>query len=96
MLALNAGRPPVHGVAGDRGQALHCAFEPYQAIEQTAEQNIRRQARRIQLPVLVIGGADGRGEAVAATMRLEADDVTPVVLEREPSGTPFAPAAPIS
>ena len=47
---------------------------------QTVEQNIRRQDRRLQLPVLAIGGADGLGEAVAATMRLVANDVTPVVL----------------
>lgn len=62
-------------------EALHCNFEYYRAIDQTAEQNIRRQDRRLQLPVLAIGGADGLGEAVAATMRLVADDVTPVVLE---------------
>ena len=43
--------------------------------------NIRRQQRRPRLPVLAIGGADGLGEAVAAAMRLVADDVTPVVLE---------------
>ncbi|HEX4659491.1 MAG TPA: alpha/beta hydrolase, partial [Streptosporangiaceae bacterium] len=65
--------------------ALHCSFEPYRAIDQTVEQNIRRQDRRqdrrLQLPVLAIGGADGIGEAVAATMRLVADDVTPVLLE---------------
>jgi hypothetical protein len=34
------------------------------------------------LPALAIGGADGQGDAVAATMRLVADDVTPVVLDR--------------
>lgn len=62
-------------------QALHCTFEFYRAIEQTVEQNIRRQDRRLQLPVLAIGDADARGEGVAATMRLVADDVTPAVLE---------------
>jgi pimeloyl-ACP methyl ester carboxylesterase len=56
-------------------------FGFYRAIEQTAEQNIRRQQGRLRLPVLAIGGADGLGESVAATMRLVADDVTPVVLE---------------
>jgi pimeloyl-ACP methyl ester carboxylesterase len=61
-------------------QALHCTFEFYRAIEQTVEQNIRRQERRLQLPVLAIGGADALGEGVAATMRLVADDVTPAVL----------------
>jgi pimeloyl-ACP methyl ester carboxylesterase len=62
-------------------EALHCNFEPYRAIDQTVEQNVRRRERRLQLPVLAIGGADGIGEAVAATMRLVADDVTPVMLE---------------
>jgi hypothetical protein len=35
-------------------QALRCTFEFYRAIEQTVEQNTRRQARRLQLPVLAI------------------------------------------
>lgn len=70
----------VEALTRDR-QALHCTFEFYRAIEQTVEQNIRRQDRRLQLPVLAIGGADARGEGVAQTMRLVADDVTPVVLE---------------
>jgi pimeloyl-ACP methyl ester carboxylesterase len=70
----------VEAIARDP-RALHCAFEYYRAIDQTVEQNIQRQQRRLRLPVLAIGGADGLGEAVAATMRLVADDVTPVVLE---------------
>jgi pimeloyl-ACP methyl ester carboxylesterase len=61
-------------------EGLRCSFEYYRAIDQTAEQNIRRQQRRLQLPVLAIGGADGLGEAVAETMRLVADDVSPVTL----------------
>ena len=73
--------PPLWAIACDP-HALHCAFECYRAIDQTVEQNIQRQQRRLRLPVLAIGGADGLGEAVAATMRLVADDVTPVVLER--------------
>jgi pimeloyl-ACP methyl ester carboxylesterase len=70
----------VEAIARDP-ESLHCTFEFYRAIDQTVEQNIRRQARRLQLPVLAIGGADGIGEAVAATMRLVADDVTSVVLQ---------------
>ena len=70
----------IEAISRDR-QALHCNFEFYRAIEQTVGQNTRRQARRLQLPVLAIGGADGLGERVAETMRLVADDVTPVVLE---------------
>jgi pimeloyl-ACP methyl ester carboxylesterase len=70
----------IEALTRDR-QALHCAFEFYRAIEQTVEQNTRRQARRLRLPVLAIGGADASGDGVAATMRLVADDVTPVVLE---------------
>jgi pimeloyl-ACP methyl ester carboxylesterase len=62
--------------------ALHRGtFDFYRTIDQTAEQNVRRRERRLKLPVLAIGGADGLGGRVAATMRLVADDVTPVVLE---------------
>jgi pimeloyl-ACP methyl ester carboxylesterase len=71
----------VEAITRDR-QALRCGtFEFYRAIDRTAEQNIRRRERRLQLPVLAIGGADGLGERVADTMRLVADDVTAVVLE---------------
>jgi len=70
----------IEGITRDR-EALHCNFEFYRAVEQTVGQNTRRQARRLQLPVLAIGGADGLGEGVAETMRLVADNVTPVVLE---------------
>lgn len=62
-------------------ESLRCAFDFYRAIDQTMEQNRRRQERRLEIPVLAIGGADGLGKGVEATMRLVADDVTPAVIE---------------
>jgi len=62
-------------------EALRCSFEFYRAIDQTMEQNVRRQERRLTIPVLAIGGADGLGQGVEATMRRVAADVTPAVLE---------------
>lgn len=62
-------------------EALRCSFEFYRAIEQTMEQNARRKERRLTIPVLAIGGADGLGLGVEATMRQVADDVSPAVLE---------------
>jgi pimeloyl-ACP methyl ester carboxylesterase len=70
----------VDAVARDP-EALRCSFEFYRAIDRTVEQNERRRARRLTLPVLAIGGGDGLRDGVAATMRLVADDVQSAVLE---------------
>ena len=43
-------------------------------------QNQRRTQRRLTLPVLGIGGADGIGEGAANTMKLAADDVQSLVI----------------
>jgi pimeloyl-ACP methyl ester carboxylesterase len=42
--------------------------------------NEQRKTRRLTLPVLAIGGAEGIGEGAAHTMRLAADDVQSVVV----------------
>jgi pimeloyl-ACP methyl ester carboxylesterase len=55
--------------------ALRGSFAQYRAFDTTIAQNEQRKARRLTLPVLAIGGANGIGEAVAITMRLVADNV---------------------
>jgi pimeloyl-ACP methyl ester carboxylesterase len=50
------------------------------ALDLTIEQNERRTARRLNLPVLAIGGSEGIGEGAASTMKLAADDVHSVVI----------------
>src|SRR5215469_1713077 len=47
----------------------------YRALDATIAQNQERKQRRLILPVLAIGAADGIGEGAANTMRLAADDV---------------------
>jgi len=69
----------VDGLAADPG-ALHGSFAAYRALDATIAQNQQRTARRLTLPVLALGGAEGIGEGAAATMRLAADDVQAVVI----------------
>jgi pimeloyl-ACP methyl ester carboxylesterase len=59
---------------------LRGSFELYRAFNASIAQNEQRQARRLTMPVLAIGGALSSGEMVADTMRLAADDVQSVVL----------------
>ncbi|MFF7244927.1 alpha/beta fold hydrolase [Embleya sp. NPDC008237] len=61
-------------------EALRASFEFYRALDTTIEQNQERRTRRLNIPVLAIGGAENAGEAVGATMRLAADDVQSVVI----------------
>jgi pimeloyl-ACP methyl ester carboxylesterase len=61
-------------------QALRGSFEFYRAIPASSAQNEERKSRRLAMPVLAIGGAEGGMEGVEATMRLVADDVQGVVL----------------
>jgi pimeloyl-ACP methyl ester carboxylesterase len=42
--------------------ALRGSFGAYRALDTTIEQNERRKERRLTLPVLAIGGAEGIGE----------------------------------
>jgi pimeloyl-ACP methyl ester carboxylesterase len=60
--------------------ALRGSFAAYRALDTTIAQNERRKARRLTLPVLAIGGAEGIGEGAANTMKLAADDVQSVVI----------------
>jgi pimeloyl-ACP methyl ester carboxylesterase len=60
--------------------ALRGSFAAYRALDATIAQNQQRTARRLSLPVLAIGGADGIGEGAANTMKLAADDVQSVVI----------------
>jgi pimeloyl-ACP methyl ester carboxylesterase len=60
--------------------ALHASFAGYRALEATIAQNQERRNRRLTLPVLAIGGAEGIGEGAANTMKLAANDVQSVVI----------------
>ena len=60
--------------------ALRGSFAAYRALDPSIAQNQQRTTRRLTLPVLAIGGAEGIGEGAANTMRLAADDVQSVVI----------------
>ena len=60
--------------------ALRGSFAAYRALDATIAQNQRRMTRRLTLPVLAIGGAEGIGEGAASTMKLAADDVQSLVI----------------
>ena len=61
-------------------EALRGSFELYRAFPTMIAQNEQRKTQRLTMPVLAIGGEEGGGEGVAATMKLVADDVQSVVL----------------
>ena len=75
----NVVRYYVDALAADPG-ALCGSFAAYRALDATIAQNERRKERRLTLPVLGIGGAQGIGEGAANTMKLAADDVESVVI----------------
>jgi pimeloyl-ACP methyl ester carboxylesterase len=60
--------------------ALRGSFAAYRALDATIAQNQQRTTRRLTLPVLAIGGAEGIGEGAATTMKLAADNVQSVVI----------------
>jgi pimeloyl-ACP methyl ester carboxylesterase len=60
--------------------ALRGSFGAYRALDATIAQNRERTTRRLSMPVLAIGGAEGYGDVAADTMRLAADDVRSVVI----------------
>jgi pimeloyl-ACP methyl ester carboxylesterase len=60
--------------------ALRGNFAAYRALDATIAQNQQRKTRRLTLPVLAIGGAEGIGEGAANTMKLAADDVQSAVI----------------
>ncbi|BAC72885.1 hydrolase [Streptomyces avermitilis] len=68
------------GILAADPEALRSSFEFYRALDTTIAQNQRRQARRLSLPVLAIGGAENMGASVSETMKLAADDVESLVL----------------
>ena len=61
-------------------EALRCSFAAYRALDATIAQNEQLKTRRLTLPVLAIGGAEGIGEGAADTMKLAADDVQGLVI----------------
>jgi pimeloyl-ACP methyl ester carboxylesterase len=69
----------VDALAADPG-ALRGSFAAYRALDAAIAQNQQRMTRRLNLPVLAIGGAEGYGEVAVNTMRLAADDVQSVLI----------------
>ena len=69
----------IDALAADH-DALRGSFAAYRALDTTIAQNQQRKERRLTLPVLAIGGAEGIGEGAANTMKLAADDVQSVVI----------------
>jgi pimeloyl-ACP methyl ester carboxylesterase len=69
----------VEGLASSP-EALHGSFQLYRAFGGTAAQNEERKSRRLQMPVLAMGGAESSGSMAAETMKLVADDVETLVI----------------
>jgi pimeloyl-ACP methyl ester carboxylesterase len=69
----------VEGLASSP-EALHGSFQFYRAIGATAAQNAERKTRKLEMPVLAIGGAESSAAGPADTMRLAADDVQGFVI----------------
>jgi pimeloyl-ACP methyl ester carboxylesterase len=61
-------------------ETLHGSFQLYRAFGVTAAQNEERKTRRLQMPVLAMGGAQSSGAMAADTMKLAADDVQALVI----------------
>lgn len=66
-------------IAADR-EHLRASFNYYRAIDESTEQNTRRRAEILRMPVLAVGGSLSVGAGVAATMRALADNVSESVL----------------
>src|SRR5919112_219846 len=62
-------------------EALRGSFELYRAIEASAAQAEERKARRLTMPVLVIGGTASVGELSLQAMKDVADDVQTVIID---------------
>jgi pimeloyl-ACP methyl ester carboxylesterase len=87
QFAAKAARPlPEYAVRhyiatlGASPEALHASFAIYRALDATIAQNQQRKTKRLDLPVLGIGGEHSLAEQVADTMRLAADDVQTLVI----------------
>jgi pimeloyl-ACP methyl ester carboxylesterase len=61
-------------------EALHGSFQLYRAFNASAAQNTERKNRRLQMPVLAMGGAESLGALAAETMKLVADEVETLVV----------------
>jgi pimeloyl-ACP methyl ester carboxylesterase len=61
-------------------EALHGSFQLYRAFGATTAQNLERKTRRLQMPVLAMGGEQSVGSMAADTMKLTADDVQTLVI----------------
>ena len=61
-------------------EALHGSFQLYRAFGTSAAQNSERKNRRLQMPVLAMGGEQSVGSMAADTMTLVADDVQTLVV----------------
>jgi pimeloyl-ACP methyl ester carboxylesterase len=60
--------------------ALRGSFGQYRAFDASIAQNEQRKARRLTLPVLAIGAAEGLGQGVVDTMKLVAGDLQSVII----------------
>jgi pimeloyl-ACP methyl ester carboxylesterase len=60
--------------------ALRGSFGQYRAWDTNGAQNVQRKTRKLTLPVLAIGGANGIGKGVITTMRLVADNVQGLII----------------
>jgi pimeloyl-ACP methyl ester carboxylesterase len=60
--------------------ALRGSFGQYRAWDTNGAQNEQRKTRRLTLPVLAIGGANGVGEGAVNAMKLVADDVQGLII----------------
>jgi len=67
------------GFASSRA-ALRGSFGFYRAWDATAEQNEARQATKLTMPVLAVGGEKSSGDAVRAVMQKLASDVQGLVI----------------
>ena len=63
-----------------RPGALHACFQPYRALPTTMEQNRRRVAERLPMPVLAVGGAASYGDRITGVAQQVAENVTGVVI----------------
>jgi pimeloyl-ACP methyl ester carboxylesterase len=62
-------------------ERLSAGFAYYRAIFETMAQNRQHAQRKLDLPVLAIGGESGVGTVMETTMRLVADDVRGIVVK---------------
>lgn len=62
-------------------EALHASFGPYRDLDATGEQNVRRMATRLPMPVLTVAGERSLGTSIGATIAAAGEDVHSIVLD---------------